>query len=92
MPQLPGKVRSGLGIIPGDRLIKVCWNLFTFIHLIEEVFLMDKYVCELCDYTYDPATGDPDNNVSPGTSFENLPADWVCPVCGAEKFEFQKVK
>ena len=52
---------------------------------------MDKYVCELCDYTYDPAVGDADNNASPGTSFEKLPADWVCPVCGAEKFDFQKV-
>ena len=53
---------------------------------------MDKYVCELCDYTYDPAIGDPDNNISQGTSFAELPADWVCPVCGAEKFEFQMVK
>lgn len=52
---------------------------------------MAKYVCELCDYTYDPAQGDPDNNIPPGTAFEDLPPDWVCPICGAEKFEFQKL-
>ncbi len=52
---------------------------------------MAKYVCELCDYTYEPEKGDPDNNISPGTAFEELPDSWVCPVCGAEKFEFQKL-
>ncbi len=53
---------------------------------------MAKYVCELCDYTYDPEKGDPDKSVSAGTAFEDLPDDWVCPICGAEKFEFQKVE
>lgn len=51
---------------------------------------MEKYVCELCDYTYDPQVGDPDNGAAAGTSFDNLPEAWVCPVCGAEKFDFQK--
>ncbi|HNW45543.1 MAG TPA: rubredoxin [Elusimicrobiales bacterium] len=50
---------------------------------------MKKYVCKLCGYIYDPAVGDPDNNVPPGTSFEALPATWVCPVCGAGKEEFE---
>ncbi|HAP32622.1 MAG TPA: rubredoxin [Firmicutes bacterium] len=53
---------------------------------------MSKYVCELCDYVYDPAVGDPDNNIPPGTPFADLPDDWLCPVCGAEKSEFQEEK
>ncbi|EGJ50092.1 rubredoxin [Desulfocurvibacter africanus] len=51
---------------------------------------MDKYVCNICGYVYDPADGDPDNGVNPGTKFEDVPADWVCPVCGAPKSEFSK--
>lgn len=49
---------------------------------------MQSYTCEVCGYVYDPATGDPDNGVDPGTAFENLPDDWVCPVCGADKSSF----
>jgi len=51
---------------------------------------MDKYECDLCGYVYDPAVGDPDSGVAPGTPFENLPADWVCPLCGAGKEDFSK--
>ncbi len=50
---------------------------------------MKKYVCKLCGYVYDPAVGDPDNNVPPGTAFDKLPENWVCPVCGAGKEEFE---
>lgn len=42
---------------------------------------MKKYKCEVCGYIYDPAVGDPDNGIEPGTPFEDLPEDWVCPVC-----------
>jgi rubredoxin len=49
---------------------------------------MQRYVCEICGYVYDPAVGDPDNGVPAGTSFDALPADWVCPVCGADKDSF----
>ena len=49
---------------------------------------MKKYVCGVCGYVYDPALGDPDGGIPPGTAFEDLPDDWVCPVCGAEKNEF----
>ncbi len=52
---------------------------------------MDKYRCMICDYIYDPAAGDPDNGVSPGTPFDKLPADWVCPECGADKSNFEKI-
>lgn len=51
---------------------------------------MDKYVCTICDYVYDPAVGDPENGIAPGTRFEDLPDDWVCPLCGAPRSEFVK--
>ena len=41
---------------------------------------MQKYVCNVCGYEYDPAAGDPDSGIAPGTAFEDLPEDWVCPV------------
>ncbi len=51
---------------------------------------MDRYVCMVCGYVYDPEQGDPDNGVEPGTKFEDIPDDWVCPVCGATKDQFEK--
>jgi rubredoxin len=51
---------------------------------------MDSYRCSICDYLYDPEVGDPANGVDPGTSFDDLPENWVCPVCGAEKSFFEK--
>lgn len=51
---------------------------------------MDKYVCDLCGYIYDPAQGDPENGVAPGTPWDQVPADWVCPLCGAGKDDFSK--
>ncbi len=49
---------------------------------------MDKYVCDLCGYVYDPAEGDPDSGVGPGTKWDDVPDDWECPVCGAGKEDF----
>ena len=54
-----------------------------------EVITMDKYVCP-CGYVYDPAAGDPDNGIAPGTPWEQVPEDWVCPVCGLGKDSFEK--
>jgi len=51
---------------------------------------MDKYNCTVCGYTYDPAQGDLDNGITAGTPFEQIPDDWVCPVCGASKDQFEK--
>ncbi len=51
---------------------------------------MDKYVCGPCGYVYDPEEGDPENEIDPGTSFEDLPEDWECPICGASKEDFEK--
>ncbi|MGO9018423.1 MAG: rubredoxin [Syntrophobacteraceae bacterium] len=50
---------------------------------------MNRYVCTVCGYVYDPAAGDPDNGIAAGTKFEDLPDDWVCPVCGAPKEDFE---
>jgi len=52
---------------------------------------MDKYECSVCGYVYDPAEGDPATGVAPGTPFDNLPAGWVCPVCGAPRDAFRKL-
>jgi len=51
---------------------------------------MDQWECMVCGYIYDPAKGDPEHGVAPGTPFEDLSADWVCPDCGAEKEMFEK--
>jgi rubredoxin len=53
---------------------------------------MQQYKCLRCGYIYDPAAGDPDNGVEPGTAFEDLPDDWVCPECGAGKDEFEPIE
>ncbi|MCK4590381.1 MAG: flavin reductase [Candidatus Latescibacteria bacterium] len=50
---------------------------------------MKKYRCTVCGYIYDPEAGDPDSGIKPGTPFEELPEDWVCPVCGAGKDQFE---
>ena len=52
---------------------------------------MAKYKCTVCGYVYDPELGDPDGGIKPGTPFEEIPDDWVCPVCGASKDQFEKV-
>lgn len=52
---------------------------------------MEKYRCMICGHIYDPAKGEPKQNIAPGTAFEDLPDDWVCPVCGASKAQFKPV-
>jgi rubredoxin len=55
-----------------------------------KVMSMAKWECTVCGYIYDSAIGDPEHGVKPGTAFEDLPDDWVCPVCGAAKDQFVK--
>jgi len=50
---------------------------------------MQKWECTVCGWVYDPAKGDPSQGIQPGTAFEDLPEDWVCPECGAPKDMFQ---
>ena len=51
-----------------------------------------KYICTVCEYIYDPELGDPDGDIKPGTKFEDIPDDWVCPVCGAGKEDFEPIE
>ena len=53
---------------------------------------MDKYVCSMCGYIYDPKHGDMDSGIAPGTRFEDLPDNWKCPGCGASKDKFKKMR
>ena len=50
---------------------------------------MEKYVCTVCGYVYDPEVGDPDNGIAPGTAFADLPEDWACPLCSVGKDMFE---
>jgi rubredoxin len=52
---------------------------------------MEKWECTTCGYIYDPVEGDRENGIAPGTSFEELPDEWVCPVCGSGKDLFERV-
>jgi rubredoxin len=53
------------------------------------VMILKKYECTVCGYVYDPAVGDPDSGIASGTAFEDLPDNWVCPVCGVAKDQFE---
>ena len=53
---------------------------------------MTKYRCTVCNYIYDPAIGDPDNGVKPGTAFQAIPETWICPDCGVDKSKFEPIQ
>ena len=53
---------------------------------------MTRYQCTACEYIYDPAEGDPDSGIAPGTSFDDLPDDWYCPLCGVGKDLFEPIE
>ena len=53
---------------------------------------MNKNISTVCSYIYDPAVGDPDGGIAPGTAFEDIPEDWVCPLCGVGKEDFEPVE
>jgi rubredoxin len=52
---------------------------------------MEKYICANCGYVYDPEVGDPENGIAAGTKFEDIPEDWVCPVCYVGKEQFDEL-
>ena len=62
----------------------------SYIEEKKEVFKMTKYRCTVCRWVHDPELGDPDGGIKSGTPFEEIPDDWVCPVCGATKSDFEK--
>lgn len=53
---------------------------------------MEKYVCDVCGYIYDPEAGDPEGGVAPGMAFADIPEDWVCPECGVGKDQFSLIE
>ena len=52
---------------------------------------LTSYKCSICGYVYDPEKGDPEGSIEPGTPFEDIPDDWVCPICGASKELFEEL-
>ncbi len=58
---------------------------------LKEYRVMKKYECSVCGWIYDPAIGDPDGGIKPGTPFESIPDSWVCPVCGVAKDQFKPI-
>ena len=66
-------------------------RISTFLIYTPNMFCMKKYICTACEWVYDPAVGDPDGGIAPGTPFEDIPDDWVCPVCGLGKDAFEEV-
>jgi len=58
----------------------------------EGVNMAKRYICTVCDWIYDPEIGDPDGGIAPGTPFEDIPDDWVCPDCGANKEDFEELE
>ena len=83
---------------------KICWRINTnslslhqrkekeLITNIKTDKIMKKYVCTVCNWIYDPAVGDPDGGIAPGTPFEAIPDDWACPLCGVTKEDFELVE
>lgn len=85
--------------LPSDYVCPICKhpkNDFEKIETIttnsKEEKTVKKYECVLCGWVYDPEVGDPDGGIAPGTAFEDIPEDWVCPLCGATKSDFQEVE
>lgn len=65
-------------------------NRFSRFTNLKKERIMKKYVCDVCGYVYDPAVGDPENGIEPGTAFEDLPEDWACPLCAVGKDQFSE--
>jgi len=74
--------------------VKTFFKYFCFKNILNNYKknIMKKYSCIVCGHIYDPAEGDSDSNIAPGTAFEDLPNDWVCPICGVGKDEFEPVE
>ena len=77
----------GCSPVPMKQL-RVCCSF----KMKQEEYTMKKYVCDVCGWEYDEALGDPDNGIAPGTKFEDLPADFVCPLCGVGKESFSQAE
>ena len=67
-------------------------TLKKYVTIKKKITMTTKYYCTVCDWVYDPAVGDPDSGIAPGTKFEDIPDDWACPVCGVTKDMFEIVE
>lgn len=74
-------------VVAADRL-QESKRAISIFNTLKPKSIMKKYVCDVCGYVYDPAVGDPDNGIAAGTAFEDLPEDYVCPLCGVGKEDF----
>ena len=89
-------VTTGLAAVPAAAVAPVvrgCLNIMALAKRqagkrVEGEMKMQKYVCSVCGYVYDPAEGDPDHGVAAGTDWQQVQEDWVCPVCGVNKDQF----
>lgn len=68
---------------------KITNMYYNTMEVYKEVFTM-KFICDVCGYVYDESVGDPDNGIAPGTKWDDIPEDWVCPLCGVGKDEFSQ--
>lgn len=91
--------RFGTAIVSADGGIGISDLVFPkmMLHLFETNRIqknkrMKKYRCTVCEWIYDPAVGDPDGGIAAGTAFEDIPEDWVCPLCGVGKDQFEPVE
>jgi rubredoxin len=87
--------RWGAGIQLLDRMVRHVLRVYSsaagsvkLSRALAEAATTQKWICESCGFIYDPAEGDPDGGIAPGTGFEQIPDDWFCPVCGARKKDF----
>lgn len=82
--------------IPDSWVCPLCGITKAEFEVVEEkkeaTVKTQQYICTGCGYVYDPALGDPEGGIAPGTAFEDIPDDWVCPLCGVAKAEFEVVK
>ena len=67
------------------------WELIDW-RKVADLCIPKRYKCTACDYVYDPETGDPETGIAPGTPFEEIPADWTCPLCGLYKDAFRAIE
>ena len=82
---------ANIAVSNTDRFRVLCYISYNFSSFAEKEYLMEKWECTVCGWIYDPAVGDPDGGIAPGTAFEKIPDSWVCPVCGATKDAFKKL-
>jgi rubredoxin/phosphohistidine phosphatase SixA len=86
------KILSALNEASEQQLVLLAEELCQGLSTNKEVKNMSKYVCDVCGWEYDEEQGSPENGIAPGTKFEDIPAEFVCPLCGVDKDNFTKAE